>query len=51
MELIDRLTAIMEREFGITSPEQLEQAFENMAELDISPFVAPLTGEHNEKSA
>ena len=51
MELIDKLKSIMAQEFGITTPEELVRAVENMTELDIAPFVAPLTGEHHEKTA
>lgn len=39
MDLKDRLKKIMEQEFGITTDEQLNEAFENMDMSDLGIFV------------
>lgn len=51
MERIERLRAILKREFGITTDRELLDALESMEELDTSIFTAPIGGRRDEKTA
>jgi hypothetical protein len=50
MELIDRIRAAL-KECGICSDEEFVAAVENMVELDIGIFTAPLREEEHEKKS
>ena len=45
MELIDKLRAIMEKEFGIKTDADLIEAAENYSGIDLGIFVTPLREE------
>jgi hypothetical protein len=51
MELIDRLKEVLKEEFNICSDEELLEAVQSMAELDLGIFVTPLKEDNNAKSA
>ena len=45
MELVDKLRAIMEKEFGIKTDADLIEAAENYSGIDLGIFVTPLREE------
>lgn len=47
MDIKEKIKKILEQEMGITTPEQLEEAYENM-DMSLFGIFAPREGEHTD---